>query len=292
MIHRDLKPGNIFLARFDDDEVVKLLDFGVAKLRYNDELAPGVQMTQTGVIFGSPSYMSPEQARGNRVIDHRTDLWSLAVILFRAITGVKPFEAGSIGDLVIKLCIDRCRCRRRSRRICRRRWTCSSRGPSRAIRMSASRPRRRWRWSSRDRSPRRGAVAMPFIPAPPPAARADVFFREPLPSFREPPPGPSPSMATFTPLPDPRGSAPRYEAPPPSSPTPSRSLRIASTAAPMPSNVLGVLGTFSGSYAQPPSPPSRPDLREVPPAPQSHPFGAATGGYGRRPPSPRRSLRR
>jgi serine/threonine-protein kinase len=105
VIHRDLKPGNIFLARFDEDEVVKLLDFGVAKLRYN-ELAPGVQMTQTGVIFGSPSYMSPEQARGNRVIDHRTDLWSLAVIVFRCITGTKPFEAGSIGDLVIKLCID------------------------------------------------------------------------------------------------------------------------------------------------------------------------------------------
>jgi serine/threonine-protein kinase len=105
VIHRDLKPGNIFLARFDDDEVVKLLDFGVAKLRYG-EIAPGVQMTQTGVIFGSPSYMSPEQARGNRVIDHRTDLWSLAVILFRCLTGSKPFEAGSIGDLVIKLCID------------------------------------------------------------------------------------------------------------------------------------------------------------------------------------------
>ena len=105
VIHRDLKPGNIFLARFDEDEVVKLLDFGVAKLRYG-EIAPGVQMTQTGVIFGSPSYMSPEQARGNRVIDHRTDLWSLAVILFRCLTGSKPFEAGSLGDLVIKLCID------------------------------------------------------------------------------------------------------------------------------------------------------------------------------------------
>ncbi len=105
VIHRDLKPGNIFLARFDDDEVVKLLDFGVAKLRYG-EITPGVEMTQTGVIFGSPSYMSPEQARGNRIIDHRTDLWSLAVILFRCITGSKPFEADSIGNLVIKLCIE------------------------------------------------------------------------------------------------------------------------------------------------------------------------------------------
>jgi eukaryotic-like serine/threonine-protein kinase len=105
VIHRDLKPSNIFLARFDDDEVVKLLDFGVAKIR---DPAGDVAsaFTQTGVIFGSPAYMSPEQARGARVIDHRSDLWSLAVILFRAITGVKPFEAASIGDLVIKLCID------------------------------------------------------------------------------------------------------------------------------------------------------------------------------------------
>lgn len=106
IIHRDLKPSNIFLARFDDDEVVKLLDFGVAKLHVSGAIEGGNQFTQTGVVFGSPSYMSPEQARGVRVLDHRSDLWSLAVILFRAITGVKPFSASSIGDLVIKLCID------------------------------------------------------------------------------------------------------------------------------------------------------------------------------------------
>jgi serine/threonine protein kinase len=105
VIHRDLKPSNIFLARFDEDEVVKLLDFGVAKLR-RLEMDPQNPATQTGVIFGSPTYMSPEQARGNKAIDHRSDLWSLAVILFRALTGQKPFEASSIGDLVIKLCIE------------------------------------------------------------------------------------------------------------------------------------------------------------------------------------------
>ncbi len=107
IIHRDLKPSNIFLARFDEDEVVKLLDFGVAKLRSpGSALDPNSQATQTGVVFGSPSYMSPEQARGVRVLDHKTDLWSLAVILFRTITGEKPFLGDSIGDLVIKLCID------------------------------------------------------------------------------------------------------------------------------------------------------------------------------------------
>jgi serine/threonine-protein kinase len=105
IIHRDLKPGNIFLARFDDDEVVKILDFGVAKVRSAGGLE-GPHATQVGVVFGSPSYMSPEQARGVRGLDHRSDLWSLAVIAFRAITGVKPFQAATIGDLVVKLCID------------------------------------------------------------------------------------------------------------------------------------------------------------------------------------------
>ncbi|MCC6558279.1 MAG: protein kinase, partial [Polyangiaceae bacterium] len=103
IIHRDLKPSNIFIARVDEDEIVKLLDFGVAKLRWSGELG---DMTQTGTLLGSPSYMSPEQARGHRTIDHRSDLWSLATIVFRAVTGVKPFAGESIGDLVIKLCID------------------------------------------------------------------------------------------------------------------------------------------------------------------------------------------
>ncbi len=106
IVHRDLKPGNLFLARFDEDEVVKVLDFGVAKLHWTGALGGDAAPTQTGTVFGSPSYMSPEQARGARAIDHRSDLWSLAVILYRAITGTKPFQAGTIGDLVIKLCID------------------------------------------------------------------------------------------------------------------------------------------------------------------------------------------
>jgi serine/threonine-protein kinase len=105
IIHRDLKPGNVFLARFDDDEVVKVLDFGVAKMRRAGAIEEQLA-TQTGIVFGSPAYMSPEQARGARAVDHRSDLWSLAVIVFRAVTGVKPFQGSSIADLVIKLCID------------------------------------------------------------------------------------------------------------------------------------------------------------------------------------------
>ncbi len=105
IVHRDLKPSNIFLARFDDDEIAKILDFGVAKYR-TGELDPTQNLTQVGVVFGSPAYLSPEQARGMRVVDHRTDLWSLGVIVFRSLVGRKPFEAGTIGDLVVKLCID------------------------------------------------------------------------------------------------------------------------------------------------------------------------------------------
>jgi serine/threonine protein kinase len=281
VIHRDLKPGNIFLARFDDDEVVKLLDFGVAKLRYNDDLAPGVQMTQTGVIFGSPSYMSPEQARGNRVIDHRTDLWSLAVILFRCITGVKPFEAGSIGDLVIKLCIDPLPMPTKiapdlPAEVDPFFEKAFARDPDLRFPTAAALALEFEAIAARAAA----VAAMPAIPPPPPPRAPMSSFREPMSSFREQPPGPSQGAATFTPMPEPRNSAPRFEAPPPSSPTPSRSMRMASNAAPMPSNVLGVLSTFSGSYVPPPSPPSQPDLREVPPAAQSHPFGAATGAHG------------
>jgi eukaryotic-like serine/threonine-protein kinase len=104
VIHRDLKPSNVFLARVDDEEVVKVLDFGVAKIRLAGAIES--QATQAGVVFGSPSYMSPEQARGVRLLDHRTDLWSLSVILFRALTGEKPFAGDTIADLVVKLCID------------------------------------------------------------------------------------------------------------------------------------------------------------------------------------------
>jgi serine/threonine-protein kinase len=105
IIHRDLKPGNIFLARFDDDEVVKVLDFGVAKMRRAGAIEEP-HATQAGIVFGSPSYMSPEQARGVQALDHRSDLWSLAVIVYRSVTGVKPFQGASVADLVVKLCVD------------------------------------------------------------------------------------------------------------------------------------------------------------------------------------------
>jgi len=89
VVHRDIKPANIFLARIGEREVVKLLDFGIALRRSGT-----ASLTGEGAIIGTPSYMSPEQSQGLQV-DHRTDLWSLAVVAYEALTGQHPFEAAS-----------------------------------------------------------------------------------------------------------------------------------------------------------------------------------------------------
>lgn len=104
LIHRDLKPSNIFIARRDDTEVVKLLDFGVVKAL--DPTTRSSEATQTGILLGTPQYMSPEQARATKEIDHRSDLWSVAVITFRMLTGDNPFHGDSVGDVVLKICSD------------------------------------------------------------------------------------------------------------------------------------------------------------------------------------------
>jgi serine/threonine-protein kinase len=102
IIHRDLKPANVFLARVDGGEVAKILDFGLAKAIGG----PGGDATKTGLVMGSPSYMSPEQARARSDIDHRTDLWSLAAVAFRALTGRPPFVGDSDTDIVVKVCTE------------------------------------------------------------------------------------------------------------------------------------------------------------------------------------------
>ncbi len=105
--HRDIKPANLFLARSASGEItVKILDFGIAKIRPESE-ADGetTGLTRTGSMLGSPKYMSPEQARGVRALDHRTDLWSLGVVLFRCLTGHMPHEdVTAIGEFIIMLC--------------------------------------------------------------------------------------------------------------------------------------------------------------------------------------------
>jgi serine/threonine-protein kinase len=100
LIHRDLKPANIFLARDGDHEVVKVLDFGVVKI-----MATGLEeWTASGSLLGTPSYMSPEQARGLKVVDHRADIWALGVIVFRCLVGRLPVPNDTgVGDQLFRI---------------------------------------------------------------------------------------------------------------------------------------------------------------------------------------------
>jgi putative nucleotidyltransferase with HDIG domain len=91
VVHRDLKPENIFLSRsLDGGESTKLLDFGIAKLLDPDpEVKSG--LTERGAIVGTPQYMSPEQCVGDDTLDHRSDIYSLALVLYRMVTGELPY---------------------------------------------------------------------------------------------------------------------------------------------------------------------------------------------------------
>ncbi len=103
VVHRDLKPENIFLTHNDDDEIVKVLDFGVAKVR--DAAKVTMQKTGVGTLIGTPHYMSPEQVKGIGEVDFRTDLWAMGVLAYQCVTGELPFDSEGVGDLLIKITI-------------------------------------------------------------------------------------------------------------------------------------------------------------------------------------------
>jgi serine/threonine-protein kinase len=98
VIHRDLKPDNVFLVEDRDRWQVKLLDFGIAKLQRQDRR---IERTATGVMIGTPQYIAPEQARG-RAIDHRADIYSLGCVTFELLTGRGPFIADNPMEIVAK----------------------------------------------------------------------------------------------------------------------------------------------------------------------------------------------
>lgn len=103
IVHRDLKPDNIMLTTArDGSDVVKVVDFGIAKAMGGQE---GQKVTRTGLVVGTPEYMSPEQLSGDR-LDGRSDIYSLGLVLFRTLTGVLPFQAETAQEVMIKRLTD------------------------------------------------------------------------------------------------------------------------------------------------------------------------------------------
>jgi serine/threonine protein kinase len=101
IVHRDIKADNIFLAHSPEGLLAKVLDFGMAK---HHASRAGSLVTATGVIVGTPEYMSPEQVLGSKHVDHRADLWALGVVTYRALFGRMPFTGGTPHALVFNIC--------------------------------------------------------------------------------------------------------------------------------------------------------------------------------------------
>ena len=124
IVHRDIKPENIFLTkRVGCPPLAKLLDFGVSKMisPIHNEKDEDLDLTRTGMVMGTPFYMSPEQARGDRNLDARVDLYACGVILYEALTGRRPFTAANYNALLLRSSrrarAPRASCAPRSRRV-------------------------------------------------------------------------------------------------------------------------------------------------------------------------------
>ncbi|HEY8146544.1 MAG TPA: serine/threonine-protein kinase, partial [Kofleriaceae bacterium] len=100
IVHRDLKPDNVMIApRRDGRDFVKVLDFGIAKLTGDTQ---GSRRTRTGIVMGTPAYMSPEQCEGRGLIDHRTDIYALGILLYEMLSGRVPFQGEGYGEVLVQ----------------------------------------------------------------------------------------------------------------------------------------------------------------------------------------------
>jgi serine/threonine-protein kinase len=100
IVHRDIKPANVVVVQRRGASLVKVLDFGIAKIMLGDE---GPKLTGTKATMGTPAFMSPEQIRGAKDVDHRADIWSLGITLFQLITGNLPFGGNTYAKLVMSV---------------------------------------------------------------------------------------------------------------------------------------------------------------------------------------------
>jgi len=100
IIHRDLKPGNLFVIHSPEGARVKVLDFGISKMRV---VGDTTSLTRPGSMLGSPQYMSPEQLKDSRTVDVRSDVWALGVVAYRLLTRKHPFGASTFGELFAKI---------------------------------------------------------------------------------------------------------------------------------------------------------------------------------------------
>jgi serine/threonine-protein kinase len=103
IVHRDVKPENVFLVRDGADEYPKLIDFGISRVMRKQRGVSSVVETAEDLIVGTPEYMSPEQARGSSDLDARSDVYSAALVLYELLTGLSPFQAELPGDIVAKI---------------------------------------------------------------------------------------------------------------------------------------------------------------------------------------------
>ena len=101
VIHRDMKPDNIFLIERDGGLHAKILDFGISKATGPDELPH--HLTRTGMVMGTPYYMAPEQAMGERQLDGRVDVWGVGVLMYECLTGTRPFVAKNYNALLVQI---------------------------------------------------------------------------------------------------------------------------------------------------------------------------------------------
>ncbi|NMC70567.1 MAG: serine/threonine protein kinase [Myxococcales bacterium] len=103
IVHRDVKPDNIFLTVFAQKlDFVKLVDFGISKIR-TPGLGKGSTLTQAGTVLGTPLYMSPEQARGDMEVDGRADIWATGVVLYQMLTGCNPFDGENYNRILFNV---------------------------------------------------------------------------------------------------------------------------------------------------------------------------------------------